>query len=76
MTILKGERIANLHKMKGSIIISDASTTTEKEDITRLWYMHLGQMSERNFQILHKKGALLGIKYYKFGLCKFCVMGK
>jgi len=36
MTILKGERITNLYKLTGSIIIGDASTATEKEDTTRL----------------------------------------
>ena len=36
MTILKGERIANLYKLIGSIIIGDASVATEKEDITKL----------------------------------------
>jgi len=46
MTILKGERKANLYKLTESIIISDASATTEKEDTTRLWHMRLGQVSE------------------------------
>ena len=38
MMILKRERTANLYKLIGSIIIGDTSTTTtEKENITRLW---------------------------------------
>ena len=37
MTILKGERIANLYKMTGIINVGgDASAATEKEDIIRL----------------------------------------
>ena len=46
MTILKGEQTANLYKMKGSIIIGDVSVATENKDITRLWHMRLGHMSE------------------------------
>ena len=76
MTILKGEQTANLYKMKGSIIVGDTSATTEKEDITKLWHMYLGHMSERDVQILHNKGALPGIKYCKLNLFKFCIMGR
>jgi len=46
MTILKGERTANLYKLIGSIIIGDASAATEKKDTIRLWHMCLGHMSE------------------------------
>ena len=76
MTILKGERTANLYKMTGSIIIGDASTATQKEDTIRLWHMRLEHMSGRDLQVLHKKGALSGIKYCKLDLCKFCIMGR
>ena len=56
MTVLKGERTTNLYKLTGSIIIGDASAAaTEKEDTTRLWHMHLGHMSERGLQVLHKR---------------------
>jgi len=41
MMILKGERIANLYKLTGSIIIGDASAATEKEDTTRRWHICL-----------------------------------
>jgi len=46
MTILQRERIANLYKLTGSIIIGDASAATEKEDTTKLWLMCLRHMSE------------------------------
>jgi len=60
MTILKGERIANLYKLTGSIIIGDCSAAIEKEDTTRLWHMRLGYMSERDLQVL-TKGVLYQI---------------
>ena len=71
MTILKRERTTNLYKLTGSIIIGDASATTEKEDITRLWHMSFRHISERSLQVLHKRSALLGIKYCKLDFCKF-----
>jgi len=74
MMILKGERTANLYKLIESIIISDATAATKKKDTTRLWHMQLGYISERGLQVLHKRSALLGIKYCKLGLCKFCII--
>ena len=46
MTILKRERITNLYKLTGSIIIGDASAVTEKENTIRIWHMRLGHMSK------------------------------
>jgi len=57
MIILKGERTGNLHKTIGSIIISEASATTEKET-TRLGYMRVEHMSERDLQALYNKRVL------------------
>src|SRR3954462_13136592 len=76
MTVLKGERVANLYRMKGSIIDGDASVSTKKEDTTRLWHMRLGHISERGLQLLHKKGALSIIKSCKLDLCEFCILGR
>ena len=76
MTILKGERATNLYKLTESIIVGDASAVTEKEDTTRLWRMRFGHMSERDFQVLHNRSVLPGIKYCKLDLCKFCIMGR
>ena len=55
MMILEGEQTTNLYNLTESIIVGDASTVTEKEDSIRLWHIHLGHMSERGFQVLHKK---------------------
>ena len=76
MTILKGERTLNLYKLTGSIIVGHASAATEKEDTTRLCHMRLGHMRERGLQVLHNKGTLLGIKYYKLNLYKFCILSR
>jgi len=65
MMNLKVEQTINLYKLIGSIIISDTSAATEKENTTRLWYMRLGHISKWSLQVLHKKSALSGIKYCK-----------
>ena len=74
MTILKGERTANLYKLRGSIIVGDASAATK--DTTRFWRMRLEHMSERGLQALHKRSALPGIKYCKLDLYKFCIISR
>ena len=38
--------------------------------------MRLGHISEQVLQVLHKRSALLGIKYCKLDLCKFCIMSR
>ena len=73
MMVLKAEHTTNLYNVIISVVIGDASVATEK-DITRLWHMRLGHMSERGFQALHSKKALPGIKHCKLNLCKFCIM--
>ena len=75
MMTLKGEQTANLYKLTGSIVIGDALAAT-KEDTIRLWHIHVGHMSERGLQVLHKRSALPGIKYCKLNLYKFCIMGR
>ena len=74
ITVLKVERTMNLYKVIESMVISDASIATEK-DITRLWHMRLGHMSERSVRALHCKGVLPSIKHCELNLCKFCIMG-
>jgi len=65
-----------LYKLIGSIIVSDASAATEKDDTTRFWHMRFRYMSEWGLQALHNKDALPGIKYCKLDLCKFYIMGR
>ena len=76
MRVFKGQQTVNLYKLTGSLTIGDTSAATEKEDTTRLWYMRLEHMSERDLQVLHKRSVLPGIKYCKLDLCKFCIMDK
>jgi len=36
MAVLKGERLANLYRVIGSVVIDDTFVATEKEDTLRL----------------------------------------
>ena len=48
----------------------------QRRRILQGWHMRRGHMSDRGLQVLHKKSALSDIKYCKFDLCKFCIMGE
>lgn len=78
MTIFKGERATNLYRMMGNFVVGDVSVTTKKEDTARLWALTYASwnISERDLQHFHKKGALLGLKYCKLNLCEFCIFEK
>ena len=38
--------------------------------------IHPLQGDLQGLQVLNNKGALSGIKYYKLGLCKFCILDR
>ena len=45
-------------------------------DVTRLWHMRLGHMSEKGMSILSKQGLLCNQKIGKLDFCEHCVFGK
>ncbi|XP_074306515.1 uncharacterized protein LOC141641765 [Silene latifolia] len=48
----------------------------DKEDLTKLWHMRLGHMSERGMQTLSKEDLLCGHKVKNMDFCEHCVFGK
>ncbi|KAG8488863.1 hypothetical protein CXB51_016741 [Gossypium anomalum] len=66
--------------------LSDASTVTgdaavassslSDDDITKLWHMRLGHMSENGMVELSKRGLLNGQGICKLNFCEHCVFGK
>ncbi|KAG8480706.1 hypothetical protein CXB51_025391 [Gossypium anomalum] len=69
IVVMKGQRkIAKLYILQGSIITGDtavASSSLSDDDITKLWHMSLGHMSENGMVELSKRGLLDGQ-----GICK------
>ncbi|KAG8499521.1 hypothetical protein CXB51_006058 [Gossypium anomalum] len=80
LIVTKGQRkTAKLYVLQGSIVTGDATVTSSSlldDDVTRLWHMHLGHMSENNMIELSKRGLFnrQGISKLKF--YKHCVFGK
>ncbi|KAG8487854.1 hypothetical protein CXB51_018699 [Gossypium anomalum] len=63
----------------GSTVTGDAtvaSSSLSDDDITKLWHMHLGHMSENGMVELSKRGLLVGQGICKLNFCKHCVFGK
>ncbi|KAG8491575.1 hypothetical protein CXB51_014846 [Gossypium anomalum] len=53
-----------------------ASSSLSDDDITKLWHMRLGHMSENGMTELSKRGLLDGQGICKLNFCEHCVFGK
>ncbi|KAG8501848.1 hypothetical protein CXB51_004653 [Gossypium anomalum] len=63
----------------GSTVTGDAavaSSSLSDDDITKLWHMRLGHMSENGMVELSKRGLLDGQGICKLNFCEHCVFGK
>nr|XP_027086498.1 probable LRR receptor-like serine/threonine-protein kinase At3g47570 [Coffea arabica] len=49
---------------------------SEDTDITKLWHMRLGHMSEKGLGILSKRGLLCGQSTGPLEFCEHCIFGK
>ncbi|KAJ9538194.1 hypothetical protein OSB04_030927 [Centaurea solstitialis] len=57
--------------------VTPAHSLVENEsDLTRLWHMRLGHVSEKGMVILSKKGLLGGHKVAELAFCEHCIFGK
>ncbi|KAG8496701.1 hypothetical protein CXB51_007821 [Gossypium anomalum] len=65
LVVMKGQRkIAKLYVLQGSTVTGDAavaSSSLSNDDITKLWHMRLGHMSENGMTELSKRGLLDGV---------------
>ncbi|KAG8472343.1 hypothetical protein CXB51_034269 [Gossypium anomalum] len=80
LVVMKGQRkIAKLYVLQGSTVTGDAtvaSSSLSDDDITKIWHMRLGHMSENGMAKLSKRGLLDGQGIYKLNFCEHCVFGK
>ncbi|KAG8491363.1 hypothetical protein CXB51_014484 [Gossypium anomalum] len=63
----------------GSTVTSDAAVASSflsDDDITKLWHIRLGHMSENGMAELSKRGLLDGQGICKLNFCEHCVFGK
>jgi len=71
--VMKGKKVNTLY------ILRDSTVTMSEDpdlDISRLWHMRLGHMSERGLHVLSKQDLLCGQKIGKFDFYEHCVFGK
>ncbi|KAG8472960.1 hypothetical protein CXB51_035039 [Gossypium anomalum] len=80
LVVMKGQRkIAKLYILQGSTVTGDAavaSSSLSDDDITKLWHMCLGHISENGMTELSKRGLLDGQGICKLNFCEHCVFGK
>ncbi|KAG8474731.1 hypothetical protein CXB51_031459 [Gossypium anomalum] len=77
--VMKGQRkTAKLYVLQGSTVTGDAVafSSLSDDDITKLWHLRLGHMSENDMVELSKRGLLDGQGICKLNFCEHCVFGK
>ncbi|KAJ9563977.1 LOW QUALITY PROTEIN: hypothetical protein OSB04_009137 [Centaurea solstitialis] len=80
LVVMKGVMKGTLYFLEGSTIVGSAapahSLVENESDLTRLWHMRLGHVSEKGMVILSKKGLLGGHKVADLAFCEHCIFGK
>jgi len=80
LTIMRGKRVGNLYFLQGSTVTGSVSIAssdpTSDVNVTKLWHMRLGHMSERGMTILSKRDLLCGQCTSSLEFCEHCVFGK
>ena len=77
--ILKGIKCGTLYFLSNSTItgyVVVESSVVHKENMTKLWHMRLGHMSEKGMQVLSKRDLLCGHKVQNLEFCEHCIFGK
>lgn len=75
-TIMVGKRHEKLYLLQGKPEIGQSLTAERKNDDTILWHRRLGHISQKNMEILVKKGFLDRKKISALEMCEDCVYGK
>ncbi|KAG8472988.1 hypothetical protein CXB51_034943 [Gossypium anomalum] len=80
LVVMKGQKkTAKLYVLQGSTVTGDAAvafSSLSDDDVTKLWHMRLGHMSENGMVKLSKRGLLDGQGICKLNFCERCVFGK
>ncbi|WRX12668.1 zinc finger protein [Theobroma cacao] len=73
LTIMKGKLSGDLYCLVGNTVIETVSVVSSndpEDDVTRLWNMRFGHMSERGIRKLSKRSLLCGQKSGKLDFCE------
>jgi hypothetical protein len=77
LVVMKAKRIENLYHLEGRTKVNQAVVAYEyASDFARLWYQHLGHMSEKGIKVLVDRKSFPSLKFLNLNFCKYCVFGK
>lgn len=80
LVVMKGQRLGgSLYVLQGTTVSGGAAVSTTSmsdSEVTKLWHMRLGHMSERGLTILSKRGLLCGQRTSNVDFCEHCIFGK
>jgi len=79
LVIMKARRSGTLYTLLGSTVTgATAVSISDKSDsnMTKLWHMRLGHMSEKGLSILSKRGLLCSQSIENIEFCEHYVFGK
>jgi len=78
LVLLKANRIGSLYVLQGTVVTGSVvvSSSMAENDVTKLWHMRLGHMSEKGMHLLSKQGYLGKHVIGKLEFCKHCAFGK
>ncbi|KAL3846133.1 hypothetical protein ACJIZ3_003536 [Penstemon smallii] len=80
LVVMKAEKIAaNLYMLKGETQQegeASIASETSAENLTMMWHLKLGHMSERGLKILAEQKLLPGLKKVSLSFCEHCVTSK
>ncbi|KAL9309765.1 putative RNA-directed DNA polymerase [Arabidopsis thaliana] len=74
--VLIGNRHEKLYLLQGKSEISHSMTVERRNDDTILWHRRLGHISQKNMDILVKKGYLDRKRVSRLEVCEDCIYGK
>ncbi|XP_065044048.1 retrovirus-related Pol polyprotein from transposon TNT 1-94 isoform X1 [Musa acuminata AAA Group] len=79
LVVMKACRSGSLYILQGTTVIGSvavSSSSLSDSDITKLWHMRLGHMSEKCLSILSKRSLLCGQSTGPLDFCEHCIFGK
>lgn len=77
LIVMKGKKVNSMYTLEGSTVTGTATVSAMADsDVTRLWHMRMGHMSERGLVELSKQGLLCGQSTGKLDFCEHCVFEK
>ncbi|KAL5768311.1 hypothetical protein ACOSQ2_015094 [Xanthoceras sorbifolium] len=79
LIVMKAKKAGSLYILQGSTITGSAAVSESSmpdSEVTKLWHMRLGHMSEKGLTLLSKRGLLCGQSTGKMDFCEHCVFGK